>query len=148
MKAFLTGLGIGIGLGVLFAPNRGEETRNRVRDRVGDLSDFMSEQAENLKTTGQRAKAAVSKASEAFEGLGEGLSPKKDQASEMGNDLINTMSREELMRLNGIGPVLADKIIAHRPFSSRQELVECGILPQSTLEELDRELRTRERRSA
>lgn len=39
MKSFLAGLGIGIGLGILFAPMSGEETRNNLQQRAGDLAD-------------------------------------------------------------------------------------------------------------
>ena len=43
MKGFLVGLGIGVGLGVLFAPMSGEETRNNLADRASDLSDSARE---------------------------------------------------------------------------------------------------------
>jgi len=39
MRSFLVGLGIGIGLGVLFAPMSGEETRSNIRERANDLAD-------------------------------------------------------------------------------------------------------------
>ena len=39
MKSFLAGLGIGLGLGMLFAPMSGAETRNNLRDRANDLAD-------------------------------------------------------------------------------------------------------------
>ena len=39
MKSFLAGLGLGIGLGILFAPMSGEETRNNLADRANDLAD-------------------------------------------------------------------------------------------------------------
>ena len=39
MKSFLVGLGIGLGLGVLFAPMSGEETRNNLAQRASDLAD-------------------------------------------------------------------------------------------------------------
>jgi gas vesicle protein len=39
MKGFFAGLGIGLGLGILFAPMSGEETRGNIRDRANDLAD-------------------------------------------------------------------------------------------------------------
>ena len=39
MKAFLFGLGFGIGLGVLFAPMSGEDTRENIAQRASDLAD-------------------------------------------------------------------------------------------------------------
>jgi gas vesicle protein len=39
MKSFLMGLGIGVGLGVLFAPARGEETRRDLGDRLSRFAD-------------------------------------------------------------------------------------------------------------
>jgi gas vesicle protein len=39
MKSFFAGLGIGIGLGILFAPMSGEETRNNLTQRASDLAD-------------------------------------------------------------------------------------------------------------
>ena len=46
MKSFLVGLGIGIGLGVLFAPTSGEETRSNIRERANDLADTARETLE------------------------------------------------------------------------------------------------------
>lgn len=46
MKSFLAGLGIGIGLGVLFAPMSGEETRRNISDRANDLADQARETVE------------------------------------------------------------------------------------------------------
>ena len=39
MKALLFGLGLGFGLGVLFAPMSGQETRDNLSERANDLAD-------------------------------------------------------------------------------------------------------------
>jgi len=43
MRSFLVGLGLGVGLGVLFAPMSGVETRDNIRDRANDLADQAKE---------------------------------------------------------------------------------------------------------
>jgi gas vesicle protein len=55
MKSFLAGLGIGIGLGILFAPMSGEETRNNLTQRASDLADsardLVEQGRERVRTT-------------------------------------------------------------------------------------------------
>jgi gas vesicle protein len=46
MRSFLVGLGVGVGLGVLFAPMSGVETRDNIRDRANDLADQAKETLE------------------------------------------------------------------------------------------------------
>jgi gas vesicle protein len=48
MKSFLVGLGVGIGLGVLFAPMSGEETRRNLSERASDLADSARETSGEL----------------------------------------------------------------------------------------------------
>jgi gas vesicle protein len=55
MKSFLAGLGIGVGLGILFAPMSGEETRENISHRAGDLADsardLVGQGRERVRTT-------------------------------------------------------------------------------------------------
>jgi len=55
MKSFLAGLGIGIGLGILFAPMSGEETRDNLTQRASDLAesarDLVDQGRERVRTT-------------------------------------------------------------------------------------------------
>jgi gas vesicle protein len=45
MKAFLIGLGMGVGLGVLFAPMSGQKTRNTLQVRAQDLANSVASSA-------------------------------------------------------------------------------------------------------
>jgi gas vesicle protein len=59
MKGFLFGLGMGIGLGVLFAPMSGEETRNNLSDRANDLASSARESFEQNRDKVQRGVEAI-----------------------------------------------------------------------------------------
>lgn len=45
---------------------------------------------------------------------------------------INSASKDELMKLTGVGDATADKIIAGRPFKTKAELVSKGIVNRAT----------------
>jgi competence protein ComEA len=49
---------------------------------------------------------------------------------------INTASQSELEKLTGIGPVYAQKMIEHRPYSTKEELVSKGVVSQKVLEKI------------
>ena len=49
MKAFLTGLGVGTVLGLLFAPQSGEDTRSELRKRGESLADRLNDTVKDLK---------------------------------------------------------------------------------------------------
>jgi gas vesicle protein len=66
MNKFLLGMGIGVGLGILFAPMSGEETRRNLSDRANDLAESARETYEegrerirsgisSVRRTGERA---------------------------------------------------------------------------------------------
>jgi gas vesicle protein len=55
-------------------------------------------------------------------------------------ELLNTATREALIVVHGIGEVLADRIMENRPYQKAYEVVEKGILPESTFLQLRREL--------
>ena len=44
---------------------------------------------------------------------------------------LNTASRDDLMKLDGIGEVRADAIIRARPFRAKTELVERRLIPEA-----------------
>lgn len=78
MKSFLFGLGLGVGLGILFAPMSGEETRSNLSDRAGDLKNSAREAFDQNRERFQRgmenvrgqAGRAVSSVGERMRGTG------------------------------------------------------------------------------
>ena len=59
MKSFLFGLGLGVGLGILFAPMSGEETRNNLTDRANDLANSARETYEQNRRRVQRGMETI-----------------------------------------------------------------------------------------
>lgn len=59
MKAFLAGLGLGFGLGVLFAPMSGQELRDTIGDRAGDIADTARDGYAQVKQTAQTALTSI-----------------------------------------------------------------------------------------
>lgn len=49
---------------------------------------------------------------------------------------INTASRDELMKLKGIGDARADAIIKGRPYKGKDELVEKKIVPENVYKDI------------
>ncbi|HEY2843817.1 MAG TPA: YtxH domain-containing protein [Bryobacteraceae bacterium] len=48
---FFLGLGLGVAVGVLFAPKSGAETRDYLRDRAEEGTDYMKRRANELRDT-------------------------------------------------------------------------------------------------
>ena len=146
MKALLAGLGAGFALGLVIAPQSGEETRRRIAERAEDLLEAGREQARDL---AKRGNELLGSAGELAQDFPEKFTATIERSSEQIKDLIpgngieaalNNVSRDDLLSVYGIGPVLADKIIRGKPYKSINELLERGILPESALENLKREL--------
>ncbi|MBV8051648.1 MAG: helix-hairpin-helix domain-containing protein [Acidobacteriaceae bacterium] len=133
MRRILAAVGVGIGVVALLAPLTRAISRRKLRTVRGRLRPV----ALNARRGGEP----------------QATDPERRNYGEQrvsGNaaELLNTISREHLLAVSGIGPVLADRIISGRPYSSLRELRERKILPQGALDELERELTGKQRRSA
>ena len=133
MKSFFAGLGFGAVVGLLVAPKRGKETRADVGRRaqrfIRSATDVIAGRPRDRQlpifSKKSRASAPVSR-----------RVTETDNAAEA----LNTATRDQLMAVHGIGEVLADRIIQNRPYESASQVVERGILPESTFVQLRREL--------
>jgi gas vesicle protein len=51
MSYFFLGLGIGVAVGILFAPKSGEETRNLIKTKANESGDYLRRRTEELRET-------------------------------------------------------------------------------------------------
>lgn len=59
---FFLGLGVGVAVGLLFAPKTGEETRALIKSRANDSADYLRQRSEDLK---EQASGLVDKSRDA-----------------------------------------------------------------------------------
>lgn len=82
MKSFLIGLGLGVGLGILFAPMSGEETRNNLADRANDLASSARETYEQNRDRVQRGVESIRSTAERAMGQTRSNAPETGSGSD------------------------------------------------------------------
>ena len=51
LASFLLGMGVGVAIGMLFAPKSGEETRELIKNKAGEGTDFLKQRSTEAKQT-------------------------------------------------------------------------------------------------
>ena len=82
------GTAIGVGLGILFAPDKGKNTRKKIKDTLRDKSDEFREELENL-TESVREKSLELKGS-----LEEKIDRLFSKSSNKAEDIISLLERK------------------------------------------------------
>jgi gas vesicle protein len=160
MKSFLTGLSLGAAVGLLMAPKSGRETRNDLQELARNSYEGGRDRLQELlERANDRMQPMVDKARQGIDAARDRIQPVADQVSEQAsqvrdqvrdkvaevtqstgrNDLmsiLNDWPHERLIEIDGIGPVLATKIIQNRPYESEEDLIESKQLPPSAIESL------------
>lgn len=135
MKSFLVGMAIGIPAGMLIADTlifrSGRGAERRIRDDVRRDLNAASADLSPAEVVDRVAADAR-----------EGSSRARDKA------ILNQVTREELLSVLGIGPILADRILNGRPYRYDEEVVERKILNRSTFDQLHRQVIAAHERSA
>lgn len=55
LSFFFLGLGIGVAIGILFAPKSGQETRELIRTKAGEGKDYLKRRSEELRDSAAEA---------------------------------------------------------------------------------------------
>lgn len=65
---FFLGLGIGVAVGILFAPKSGEETRELIKEKAGEGKDYLKRRSQELRESAveayEKSKQAVARQKE------------------------------------------------------------------------------------
>lgn len=68
LSYFFLGLGIGVAVGILFAPKAGDETRELIKGKAGEGRDYLKRRSEDLRSSAgdlvDRGKSAVQRQKE------------------------------------------------------------------------------------
>jgi gas vesicle protein len=78
MKSFLSGLGVGVGLGVLFAPGRGEDMRRDLGERLNSIAEDAQRKAQEV---ARHVRGDLNQESHSHSDDSTELPPKKHQCS-------------------------------------------------------------------
>lgn len=136
MKSFLLGLGLGAGLTTLVAPQSGKRSRQELARFGRHLADRLSLLSSNfgfqpsLRDRKRESESATNR---------DTARPRRGSDDDLISKL-NDASKEELMSVNGIGEVTADRIIRHRPYHSADQLIEENVVPRTTVERIRQQL--------
>lgn len=88
---FFLGLGIGIAVGVLFAPGSGEETREFIRSKTLEGADYVKRRSEDLR---EAAEDALDRGKESLRKQRDTLSAAVDAGKQAYRDAMNNPTPE------------------------------------------------------
>jgi gas vesicle protein len=139
---FFAGLGLGAAVGMLVAPSSGAETREGIEEFARNsltrekLNEVLEQGREQLNSVRDRVQPVMDQARDKVSGVTgrvvERAANMKDRVLNGGLlTILNEWPHERLIEIDGIGPVLATKIIQGRPYESSEALLEAKLPPSA-----------------
>jgi DNA uptake protein ComE-like DNA-binding protein len=149
MRWFLAGLGVGTVVGMVVAPKSGEETREELMEGAQEqLRQVRNAVEPYVEGARRKVEPALQRVQERIEPVVEEGREKLDAASQQVSRAVENVSsggllailnewpHEKLIKIPGIGPILATKIIQNRPYKSEDDLINSKELPPSAIANL------------
>lgn len=87
LSYFFLGLGIGVAAGVLFAPKSGSETREYLKSKAGESSDYVKRRSEELR---DQAADAIDRGKEKLQRHKESLAAAVDAGKQAYREAVST----------------------------------------------------------
>jgi gas vesicle protein len=86
LSSFLMGLGVGVAIGMLFAPKAGQETRELIKNKAGEGTDYLKQRGTEFR---QNAGEWVDKGKEALRSQKENLSDAMEAGKQAYRDAVS-----------------------------------------------------------
>ncbi len=86
LSYFFLGLGLGVAVGVLFAPKSGEETRNLLKDKAGEGADYVKRASSDLR---DQAAEAIDRSKQTIQKHKDNLTAAVDAGKQAYREAVN-----------------------------------------------------------
>ncbi|HSB75109.1 MAG TPA: hypothetical protein VLC12_05620 [Terriglobales bacterium] len=142
MKKFLAGLGLALAAAVILTRQGAVRPAARKQPARGKAKGPVPESGAGLpvRRTEPERKSAPQPIRTASPANAPGRPADASGGSRSAEDVLNSATRQQLLSVYGIGPVLADRIIQNRPYAAAYDVVEQGIIPESLFVQLRKQL--------
>lgn len=134
MKSFLAGLALGLAGAVAYS--RSSAGRKQQRREAPAPRREVRPRSAGKPPSGTRQSASSPPPVE----MPSRAAPPAPAPARNAEDILNSATRQQLLSVYGIGPVLADRIIQNRPYAAAYDVVEQGIIPESIFIQLRKQL--------
>ena len=136
MKSFFTGFAIGVGAGLVLAPDAGSKTRSKIMEKFGNMADKVSASSEPMVNAVRSRVEQIAENEFAWAPATTAQSNVSEIETTHVLNILNSASKTRLMKVSGIGEATARRIIDGRPYTDVNNMIDGQILSPEVLEKL------------